>query len=87
MSEKKICPFCEEVGFAIDQNNTAFVLPARAPYTQDHILICTKSHKKYLPELTKEELQDVQSLLVKREKILQDKHGELVVFLRQGEPF
>jgi diadenosine tetraphosphate (Ap4A) HIT family hydrolase len=83
MKQKKICPFCEEIKFAIDENDTAFVLPARAPYTEDHLLICTKSHKKNLSELSKEELEDIQSLLVKREQILQDKYGELVIFLRQ----
>ena len=87
MNNKSICPFCEELWFALDQNNTAFVLAARAPYIEDHILICTKSHKKYLPELSTEELQDIQSLLIKWEKILQDRYGELVVFLRQWEPF
>jgi diadenosine tetraphosphate (Ap4A) HIT family hydrolase len=87
MKQQKVCPFCEEIKFAIDENDTAFVLPARAPYTEDHLLICTKNHRKYISELSSQELEDVQTLLIKREKILQDKHGELVIFIRQWETF
>jgi diadenosine tetraphosphate (Ap4A) HIT family hydrolase len=81
------CPFCEEQSSAIDENETAFVLPARAPYIQDHLLICTKTHKQYLSDLTAQELQDIQELMLKWSEIIKKKHGEFVVFLRQGTPF
>jgi diadenosine tetraphosphate (Ap4A) HIT family hydrolase len=89
MKASGICPFCEEYkqDIAIDENATAYVLPARAPYTDDHILICTKRHVDVLQDLTAEELTDVYALIVKREVKLHHIHKEVVVFLRQGEPF
>lgn len=78
------CPFCKEKDFVIDKNSHAFVLAARAPYTQDHLLVCSSRHVETLAELTEQELQDLYMLLTKWEAILHKKHGELVVFLRQG---
>lgn len=87
ITKEKICPFCKELSLAIDANDTAFVLPARAPYTIDHLLICPKEHKKSLSELSVQELQDIQELMLKWSEIIKKEHGELVVFLRQWLPF
>ena len=84
MKEEGICPFCLEKKYAVDENDSAFVLPARAPYREDHILICPKKHGETIEDFTQWELQDLYALITKREKILYKKHGELVVFLRQG---
>jgi diadenosine tetraphosphate (Ap4A) HIT family hydrolase len=84
-----VCPFCEEYkqNLAVDQNNTAYVLLARAPYHEDHVLICTKRHVDTIQELTPEELVDLYDLIIKRETTLHRIHKEVVVFLRQGKPF
>ena len=80
----KRCPFCEELSqlSIIDQNKHAFVVPARAPYHDDHILILPKIHKSLLHDYTVEELDSVYELLTKRETLLYTKHEELAVFLR-----
>lgn len=88
MKENNICPFCEEKDvYAIDENEYAVVLPARAPYREDHILICPKRHGDFLQEYSQRELEDLYSLLTKWEVLLQKKHGEVVTFLRQGKNF
>ncbi len=89
MKASGICPFCEEYKqwLAIEQNDTAYVLLARAPYTEWHLLVCTKRHVDVLQDLTPEELSDVYALIIKREILLYQQHSEVVVFLRQGKPF
>ena len=84
MKKSGFCPFCEEIKYAIDENNHAFVLPARAPYTPDHILICSKRHAETLADFSPQELADIYALITKWEILLHTKHGEIVVFLRQG---
>lgn len=84
MAKDKRCPFCEEKKiFTIDENEYAFVLPARAPYHQDHILVCPKRHIDFLEELSPQETQDIHALFTKRAMILHKKHWETVSFLRQ----
>lgn len=79
------CPFCNESQECyIDSNEYAYVVPARAPYTQDHVLICPKSHVISLTECTPQELQDIWSLITKRNQILCGKHCDVVIFLREG---
>lgn len=51
---------------------------------EDHILICPKRHGETLEDFSDKELSDIYALITQREKILYNKHGELVVFLRQG---
>ena len=88
MKEKDICPFCEEKNhYAIDENDHAVVLPARAPYREDHILVCPKRHADFLQDYTQQEIDDLYALLTKWEILLQKKHGEVVTFLRQGKNF
>lgn len=89
MKASGICPFCEEYKhwLIIEQNDTAYVLLARAPYTPGHLLVCTKRHTELLSDLTPQELVDIQSLIIKREHYLYQHYGEVVVFLRQGVPF
>lgn len=83
----KRCPFCEELSnFSIvDENEHAFVVPARAPYHEDHILVLPKVHNSLLQEYTSEQLYAVYDLLTKWQTILYKKHKELVVFLRAWE--
>jgi len=79
------CPFCEEpVTNYLDQNDTAYVMSARAPYKSDHVLVCSKSHHGSMTQLSTQELVDIRSLITKRNQILYDKHGELVIFVREG---
>jgi len=83
--DTKYCPFCEEwQSNYIDQNESAYVISARAPYESDHVLICPKSHCSSMTELGAQELQDIRSLITKRNQILYQKHAELVIFVREG---
>ena len=84
LKDKGICPFCQEQTCAVDENKYAFVLPARAPYREDHVLICPKRHAETLADFSPEELSDIYELITKWELLLYREHGELVVFLRQG---
>lgn len=84
LNQQGICPFCEEQKYAVDENKYAFVLPARAPYHEDHVLICPKRHAETLEDFSSEELTHIYELITKWEILLYHKHRELVVFLRQG---
>ena len=79
------CPFCHESSEAyIDHNDSAYVVPAPAPYNQDHVLICPISHKTSMLDLRSDELADIRSLITKRNHILVDKHQDVVIFVREG---
>lgn len=78
------CPLCHESSdHYIDHNDTAYIVPARTPYESDHIIICSKEHVELQSQLTAAQSADIHVLVDKRTKILYDRHGELVVFLRQ----
>lgn len=88
LNSERPCPFChEEEQFRIDSNSTCYVIPSRAPYTEDHILICPKSHKKSLDSLSADELSDIRTLLQQWQHILYHKHGEVVLMLREWIPW
>ena len=86
-TEGSTCPFCHELKKdIIEENNTAFLTYALAPYHKHHMLIVPKRHVSPILDLTPEEVTDLYSL----EKIgitLIHKLGydNLSILLREGK--
>jgi len=79
------CPFChEKPENIIEKGKYFFVIPARAPYTKDHILIVPKRHVNTLMTLSHAELLEMHTLVDKRAKKLHTKHKDLNLLLRDG---
>jgi diadenosine tetraphosphate (Ap4A) HIT family hydrolase len=60
------------------------VVPARAPYCKDHILIVPKRHVCLLKALTHEEIIQMFQLVEKRDKKLRKYHKNISLLLRDG---
>jgi len=59
-----------------------FVIPARAPFTKDHLLIVPKRKVILLNELLKKELNEAMLLISKRDKILHKHHTDVTLILK-----
>lgn len=81
----KKCSFCQEKpeNF-IDTGKYFYVIPARAPYTKDHILIIPKRHVNTLLTLSKAETLEMYKLVDKRAKKLRTKYKTINLLLRDG---
>ncbi len=79
------CPFCNEKKENILENKKYFyVIPARSPYSNDHILIVPKRHVCLLKALTHEEIIEMFQLVEKRDKKLRKYHKNISLLLRDG---
>ena len=61
-----------------------YIIPARAPYVEDHLLIIPRRHVTLLQELTHEELQSLHALIDKWATKLHTKHKDVNLLLRDG---
>ena len=78
-----LCPFCIlPDSFLLEKSEYFFVTHARAPYTDDHLLIIPNRHVVLRNSLTHEELEDLMSLVNKWTKILHKKHTDIALLLR-----
>ena len=69
------CPFCHEKSEnMIEKGKYFYVIPARAPYTKDHLLIVPKRHVNTLITLSHAELLEMHKLVDKRAKKLHTKY-------------
>ena len=85
IKKKKICPFCyEKESHIVDEWIYMKVIPARAPYVKDHLLIVPKRHVNLLKELTHPELIDLHELVDKWTKKLHKYHNSVNLLLRDG---
>lgn len=66
----------------IEESTYFFVLPARSPYADDHLLIIPKRKVYVLRELSNEERLDMYDLLEKRSKRLHTAHRGVNLLLR-----
>lgn len=66
----------------VDESDSFFVIPARAPYVEDHLLIIPKRKVYVLRELNNEERLEMYSLLEKWSKKLHTKHSGVNLLLR-----
>jgi diadenosine tetraphosphate (Ap4A) HIT family hydrolase len=77
------CPFCqfskEEI---LEETRYFFVIPARAPYGPDHLLIIPKRHVILLKELKKAELNQLRQLTLQRNARLQQHHKGTSILIR-----
>lgn len=81
--EKHFCPFCNEKKEDILENRKYFyVIPARAQYCKDHILIVPKRHVCLLKSLEHKELLQMFELVDKWDKKLRKYHKNISLLLR-----
>ncbi len=79
------CPFCHEKPENMLQiGKYFFVIPARAPYSKDHLLIVPKRHVNMMITLSHEELKEMYKLVDIRAKKLHTKHKDVNLLLRDG---
>ena len=62
-----------------------YVLPARAPWTKDHILIVPKKKIVLLNELTRKEPDHGMELISKWDKLLHKCHTDVTLVLKDGK--
>ena len=68
----------------VDETEKFFVIPARAPYVENHLLIIPKRKVYVLRELTNEEKEEMYDLVDKRSKKLHTIHHGVNLLLRDG---
>lgn len=68
----------------VDETERFFVIPARAPYVENHLLIIPKRKVYVLRELTSEEKEEMYDLVDKRSKKLHTIHNGVNLLLRDG---
>lgn len=85
LKKLKKCPFCnlkkEEI---LKSNKSALLILAKAPYTNDHLLVIPKKHLKKINSLTKKEKIDLENLEFYGIKKLHKKHKNVSVLYREG---
>lgn len=79
------CPFCNEKSEnMIEKGKYCYVIPARAPYTKDHLLVIPKRHVNMMTELSPAETKEMYTLVDKRAKKLHTTHKNVNLLLRDG---
>ncbi len=79
------CPFChEKEEHMLQKGKYFYVIPARAPYVKDHILIIPKRHVNMLTTLNPAELLEMHKLIDIRAKKLHKKYKGVNILLRDG---
>lgn len=66
----------------IEQTDHMFVLPNRAPYADDHLLIVPKRSVHLFKSLSKKEQEEMWHLIEKRTYKLHTKHKHVAVLLK-----
>ncbi len=85
MKKQHICPFCNEEKYdMIEENNLMYVIPARAPYVEDHLLIVPKRHVVFLQELNHQEIISLHTLVEQRTNKLHTQHEAVNLLLRDS---
>ena len=68
----------------VDETELFFVIPARAPYVPDHLLIIPKRKVYVLKHMTPEERLEMYELIEKWASKLHKKHKDINLLLRDG---
>ncbi|MDD3262660.1 MAG: HIT family protein [Candidatus Absconditabacteria bacterium] len=85
LNKDHICPFCQETHpHMIHENKHMYIIPARAPYVDDHLLIIPKRHVILLQELNHSELIALHELVDTWTNKLHTKHEAVNLLLRDG---
>ena len=69
---------------AVDETENFFVIPARAPYVKNHLLIIPKKKVYLLKELSSEEQIEMFDLLEQWDVKLHEHHDDVNLLLRDG---
>lgn len=79
------CPFCSlSKNDIVEERKYFYVILARAPYCEDHLLIIPKRHIILLKEMRWREKREVQKILQERTERLETQHEGVSVLLRNG---
>lgn len=83
--QHNLCPFCWMTKeFIVEQSKYFYVIWARAPYTEDHLLIIPNRHVVLFNSLSREEVQDLMSLVARWDSFLHKKYSDVALLLRDG---
>lgn len=79
------CPFCtdNEKDLIIEETKNCCVLASRAPHAKNHIIIMPHRHVSLVSELENDEWEELNYLVKKWLKIMQEKVGNATLFLRE----
>ncbi|NOZ44310.1 MAG: HIT domain-containing protein [bacterium] len=83
---KKWCPFCHiKKDEIIKEYSRFFVIPSRAPYCEDHLLIIPKEHDILLHEMPHERHIQMYKIVDERTEKLHRYHKDVTLMLRDGK--
>lgn len=68
----------------IDESKNFFVIPARSPYVDNHIMIIPKKEIYLLKDLSEEEKKEMRDIINDRTDKLHKKHKSVNLLLRDG---
>ena len=86
LKKLKKCPFCIlKKGEILKSNKSALLILARAPYTEDHLLVIPKKHLRKINSLTKKEKEDSEKLEFYGIEKLHKKHKNVSILYREGD--
>jgi diadenosine tetraphosphate (Ap4A) HIT family hydrolase len=80
------CPFCDEKGREVLENETALLTYALAPYHPDHLLVIPKRHIEHFLEIEESEMRDIEDLQKLGMKLLEDiGYKNISLLVREGD--
>lgn len=80
------CPFCSFKDRLINQNKTAYLTYALAPYHKHHLLVIPKRHTESLSNLKRSEKRGIESLISKAMLIMKKLgYKDFTVIVREGD--
>ena len=88
LKKLKECPFCKvEKKEILKQNSFAYAILAKAPYTEDHLLIIPKKHAVSLSDIEFKEKIGIEKLMFDILKKIHKKYKNVSVLYREGNKF
>jgi diadenosine tetraphosphate (Ap4A) HIT family hydrolase len=80
------CPFCNLTKDEILKSNKSAILTlAKAPYTEDHLLVVPRKHVLKLRSLKKKEKEDMEKLILWGLKKTHKKYKNVSILYRDGD--
>lgn len=82
----KECPFCnlkkEEI---LKENNNAIIILAKAPYTENHLIVIPKKHVLEIASISKEQKESFEEIVSYGLKKLREKYDCVSILYREGD--
>lgn len=83
---RDVCPFCElKKSDILKENKSFYLIPARAAYVKDHLLVVPKKHKIKISQLNKKEFESLNNLVFYAFKKLNKKYQDASILYREGD--